>query len=380
MKLIFEDLKSRKVTRKEEVNFSALTVGLYLVEISARARSGKQIGQTDDEDLRVEIDGRKFSKLDNPQRYLDSPAAFSGADLKRLKQTVFFIIPLANGPHVVSLVADEAATLEGAKVWQVEPDELSELRIPLNLQAEDGDRRPWLTFILVDLSLESFYLAADLRRRFIDSDDLKVIIDGRTWRNHRSLLHKFWYFVASLRGGERQAETFTVGLPLGPHYLELHADRRPLLHEISFREIKFTPPAERSQTEIIKDKIRQKAREFGFDPEMIVRLVQRESQFSPEAVSSQDAKGLFQLVSLAVEQVRREGYVVNDIFDIDQNITAGLVYFRWLYRFYKGEKDQLIKTLAAWNWGLSNVPRGQPLDFGELPGQTKGLINFVLGR
>ncbi len=380
MKSIFEDLKARNLSQKEEIYFAASEAGLYLVEISARAKNRKQLGRTDDEDLRVEIDERKFPKLDNPQRYLDSPAAFSGAGLRGLKQTVFFFIPLTNGPHAVSLVADEAAAFEGLKVWQVEDVELDELRIQLNLQAEDGDRRPWLTFVLTNLSLESFSLSARLERRFIDSDDLKIVVDDKIKRNHRSLPHKFWYFAASLLAGENQAETFEVRLSGGLHYLELHADRKPIINEISFRGLNFVTPAERSQTEIIKEKIRQKAREFGFDPEMILRLAKKESEFNPKAVSPAGAKGLFQLIPIAIEQVRREGYVVNDIFDIDQNVTAGLTYFRWLYRFYEGEDDQLVKTLAAWNWGLSNVSKDKPLDFGDLPEQTKGLINFVLGK
>lgn len=380
MKLIFEDSKSRRIDKSGDLEFATPAAGLFLLEISARAKNRKQVGRTDDEDLRVEIDGRKFPQLGNPQRYLDSPAAFSGASLKGLRQTNFFLIPLANGPHTVSLMADEGATLESLKVWQVEGWETIDLRLGLDQLAEDGDRRPWLVFALVDLSLVSFSLSVRLKRRFIDSDDLKIIVDGEIKRNHRGLLHKFWYFVASLVSGEEQSETFVVGLPVELHYLELYADRQPLINGIFFRGLGFATPPEKNQTEIIKDKIRRKAKEYGFDPEIIVRLVQRESQFNPRAVSPKEAKGLFQLVPIAVEQVRREGYVVGDIFDVDQNITAGLIYFRWLYRFYQGEEDQLIKTLAAWNWGLSNVPRGQPLNFSELPGQTKGLINFVLGR
>lgn len=63
-----------------------------------------------------------------------------------------------------------------------------------------------------------------------------------------------------------------------------------------------------------------------------------------------------------------------------QNINGGLLYFQWLLGLYKGQQDQLEKTLAAWNWGMANFPTEGPFDFKRVPKETRDFINFILQR
>ena len=78
--------------------------------------------------------------------------------------------------------------------------------MPLNNSAEDGDRRDWITFVLVDTSLSSFTVELTLTRRFLDSDDVKIVIDDSIKRSNQNRRQKFWYFIASLIRGEKQSE------------------------------------------------------------------------------------------------------------------------------------------------------------------------------
>ncbi len=235
MDLVVNNDKKRKIIAKEEIEFSLTTSGLYLIEITARTQGEKQLGISDDEDLRIEIDSKKFPQLENSQRYLDSPASFSGGQLHGLKKTVFFILPLNLGKHLLSLIPDISAVLEGIKISYISSGQsIEKLELPGNIPAEDGDRRSWITIALTDVSLVSFSLTATLKRRFIDSDDIKVIIDGVVQRNYRNILHKLWYFIASL-GGEEQSSSFTVNFLPGLHYIELWADRMPTLNSITIR-------------------------------------------------------------------------------------------------------------------------------------------------
>lgn len=373
MKQIFSDGTERKIVKPERINFTLETAGIYLIEVSARAQSEKQLGTTDDEDLRIEIDNRKFPFLGNADKYFDSPASFSGGTLHGRKKTIFFVIWLPKGKHVVSLIPDTAATLLEINVEQISEDStIDTLQLPLQTQAEDGDRRPWLTFVLVDCSLSEFRVELTLHRRFLDSDDVKIITDGFIKRNNQSKLRKFWYFIASLLKGEHQTESFPVHLPSGLHYIEFWADRMPVLEKITFSNLAFKMPI------TIQEKIEYGAKQFGFDPTMILRLVKRESQFNPHAISPAGAKGLFQLTDRTVKQIEKPGFKVEDVFDIDQNIQGGLVYFDWLYKRYEGEDDHLKKTLAVWNWGLLYVPVGQLLVWKKLPEETRNFINYIL--
>lgn len=142
MKLIFEDRRSRAIKTKEEIKFSSFS-SYHLIIITARAKSEKQLGDqiTDDEDLTVKLDGKSFPKLGS-DRLIDSPAAFSGGKGK---------------DHKIVLEADNppgTATFENLRVYALNPVE--ELILEPNMQAEDGDRRPWISFALDNLALKIY--------------------------------------------------------------------------------------------------------------------------------------------------------------------------------------------------------------------------------
>lgn len=361
MNVIPEDGK-RRIAGREDLTLSLDNSGLYLIKIAARA-SGK-------ENLRVEIDGRKFS---------DSPAVFAGSKLKGLKETIFFILPLNSGRHIVSLVPDQGVDLEGFKVASITDNQIN-----INDQAEDGDRRPWVTFVLVDLALVSVTPTITYSRRKRDSDDVKIIIDGKTQGNvFRTIKHFLWHFAGSFlpKGSSKtETETFTPNFSQGLHYIEFWADRMPSLQNISFTGLMTDKlvPAQNDKT--IEDKIRRRAQEYGLDSELMVRIARRESQFKPDAVSSKGAKGIFQLTNKAIEQINILGFEVKDPFDFDQNIQGAMIYFKWLYEMYEGDPERLEKTLAAWNWGQGNFSKDEPLDYGPMPDETINFINYVLNK
>lgn len=376
MQKILTDNKKRIIENKEEIKFSGPS-GFHLIAITARARGRKQISPeaTDDEDLIVKIDNKVFPKLTDPIRLIDSPAAFSGGQLHNLPKAIYFLIFLEGRNHIITLSTDKphnTAILENLEVYSLNPAD--QLRLEVENQAEDGDRRPWITYVFVDLGLKEFSPVFDLKRRFIDSDDVKIIVDGVIERNHRSLLHKFWYFIASRFGGETQKETFTAGFHPGLHYIEFWADRMPALKSITFSGIKKVP------TETIEDKIVGKAQTLGLDPELMLRIAKRESQFNPRATSPKGAKGIYQLTDITIKQIEKLGFVISDPYDVDQNITGGMMYFKWLYQLYEGKTDRLEKTLVAWNWGLANFSREEPLDWKILPVETREFIKYVTGK
>lgn len=374
MESIYSDHKERVIENPEKLDFIVKNKGVYLIQVSARTRNEKQLAGTDDEDLRIEIDNRKFPQLTNSERYFDSPAAFSGGTSKGLTKTVFFVLWLETGPHHVSLIPDLSATFVNTDVFQIsEIATLETLDLPLNITAEDGDRRDWLSFILVDSSLHSFTVELQLNRRFLDNDDVKITIDDSIKRAHHNRRQKLWYFVASVFKGEKQGEEFEVSLPVGVHYIELAADRTPKLDRIIFLNLAFKIPV------TIQEKIEYRAKQYGFESKMMLRLAKRESQFNPNVTSYAGAKGLFQLTEITVKQIKDLGFDVSDPYDIDQNIEGAFIYFEWLYKRYEGEKDQIRKTLVAWNWGLSNIPIKGALDFEGLPDGVKKFINDVLG-
>jgi len=232
--------KAETITGTVEKNFEVDNSGWYAISVSARVKSEKQRGAeaTDDEDLRIEIDGQKFPKLDNSERYLDSPTAFSGGQQKSTLKIVYFIIYLKGGKHNLSFIADE-----GAQIEKVEIDILSifpEISLDLNLKAEERDRSPWITFSFVNAGISSFTVKATTNWRFRDGDDIKIIVDGKIKKNNFSVFYRNWIFSSSVLkkifGKETDEKTFEENLPIANlHYVEIWADQTPTLEHIGFK-------------------------------------------------------------------------------------------------------------------------------------------------
>ncbi|MBU1350216.1 transglycosylase SLT domain-containing protein [Patescibacteria group bacterium] len=216
--------------------------GLVAIFVSARCKSKKQSKSNTDEDLRVEIDGQNFREItpDKNIQLYNVPASWNGTKLMGLKKTVVFVLRLKKGNHKITFIP-----YKGAKIENVEIKEFGQnvqyLSLGINKQAEDGDRRPWYTFVLVDLPLKHLAIETTIQKRLWDSDDVKIIIDGKVKRNIRGGKHKFWYLVGGILGwivwrvigrSKKTKVELDALLASGLHYIEFWADKMPVLHNV----------------------------------------------------------------------------------------------------------------------------------------------------
>ncbi len=241
MLLIHKDNRKRIIKAKEEIKFSSSS-GYHLIFLTGRAKSEKQISEssTDDEELTVQIDDKIFPKLgSDSKKVLDSPASINGGKSHNLLKTVYFLTPLSDKDHRIVLKTDKlpnTATFESLEIYSL--DSLDTLTLEPKIQAEDGDRREWITFVLDNLPLQEVSITITYSRRKRDSDDIKIKIDGQTQNNLlRDIKHFLWYFVGSLipliSKTKSESQTFTANLPSDLHYIELDADRMPTLDRIT---------------------------------------------------------------------------------------------------------------------------------------------------
>jgi soluble lytic murein transglycosylase-like protein len=109
------------------------------------------------------------------------------------------------------------------------------------------------------------------------------------------------------------------------------------------------------------------ATSHGMDPKVIKGIVQVESGYNPQALSSKGAMGLMQLMP---ETASAMG--ISNPWDPVQNITAGTKYFSRLLRRYQGD---MMKALAAYNAGPTVVDT-----YGGIPPyqETKEYVKSVL--
>ena len=130
------------------------------------------------------------------------------------------------------------------------------------------------------------------------------------------------------------------------------------------------------QKEIIILKIKEQAKIYDIDPDLAVTLAYCESKFDPLAISITGAIGVFQLTGITRKQLKNKlNFEIGDkeSFDLDKNITGGVIYLAWIWKRYKGKRDQYQKLIAAWNAGPSVIPANGLIAFDKIKSLKKRL-------
>ena len=99
------------------------------------------------------------------------------------------------------------------------------------------------------------------------------------------------------------------------------------------------------------------ADEYNIDEELIRAVIQVESGWKADAVSSKGASGLMQLMPRTAKMLG-----VDNLFDPGQNIEGGVKYLSQLTDKYEGDVE---KALAAYNAGPAKVDAAGGAPFPE---------------
>jgi len=95
--------------------------------------------------------------------------------------------------------------------------------------------------------------------------------------------------------------------------------------------------------------VRNLAPRYRLDPNLVLAVVEVESNFNPTAKSHKNAQGLMQLIPETAER-----FGVQDVWDPEQNLRGGMAYLRWLLDHFEGD---VKLALAGYNAGEGAVKR-----------------------
>jgi soluble lytic murein transglycosylase-like protein len=99
----------------------------------------------------------------------------------------------------------------------------------------------------------------------------------------------------------------------------------------------------------------------GITPELILAVVQVESEFKHRAVGTSGERGLMQIKPSTAKPIIRELGLPNDLFDVSTNLAVGTHYLASLHRGYvrRGLESpgEYHLTLLAYNAGPGSVDR-----------------------
>lgn len=104
------------------------------------------------------------------------------------------------------------------------------------------------------------------------------------------------------------------------------------------------------------------SRTHNFHPYLITALINKESSFNPNAVSSSNAKGLGQLKDATAKSVG-----VNDPFDYKQNIAGLCRYLKMMYNNFEEKPNAMDLALASYRMGPGYIKRTVVANNSPLP-------------
>lgn len=226
----------KKITSSYIHKFSIDSDGLYSIFIVAtcKRKSG----------LRVELDGLALKGMLPKSRneYFDVPPAWNGDKLKGSPETIVLIKKLPVGNHNLKFIPKrEAEIISEPKVVLLDNSGLTTLFE--NIQSEEKDRQPWISIALIDLPLAILDVSISCQKKFLDSDDAGLIIDGHIQKNPKAIwFGKNWFWRGWELKGKTQISRFYQNLPSDIHYVELLADRSPTLVSLDILLIKEMAP------------------------------------------------------------------------------------------------------------------------------------------
>lgn len=234
--------------KNAETLFTVPKPGLFVIQITASAKNAKQNNSTDDDDLRVAVDGFSFGRYEKNDdeiswKGFNTSASFNGASLKGGTKTIYFFVELEKGDHNVQFFADGGPEIESLEIFAIEDNKfnLENLNPPENIE---GNQKgiPWLSFIFLGTPPKNILLDVDVKsakeKGATDCDNLKIVLNGKILQNERvpsSKKYKNFYFSGDIKsagilsiGNEEISKTLAF-----ENSLELWYDQAPKINSLS---------------------------------------------------------------------------------------------------------------------------------------------------
>lgn len=253
--------------------------GFYSIKIEASAKNEQQNKSTDDDDLRVALDGFDFGKYEGHDEKVSwkgfgTSASWNGASLKGGTKTIHFFVELEKGKHILQFFADETPTLKSIEVAEVENNtfQLSNFKPDENILS-DRDGIPWISFIFFGGPPKNIHLEVKTQsgtaKKTKDGDNLKVVVNGGVLKSpitSNAPKYKNFYFSGDLR--ERDTLTIPhtqISHPLAfENSIELWYDEEPTIVQLKINFLNEQEILRYLETETNLETLKEQIRDRAF--------------------------------------------------------------------------------------------------------------------
>lgn len=174
---------------KAKTSFTTIETGLFVIKIVASAKNAKQNDYTDDDDLRISLDGFSFGKYEkNSWKGFGSSASWNGASLRGGTKTIYFFTELDKGGHEIQFFADETPKIKSLEVFSIAKNNFTLSNLKPSEKIESNQKGiPWFSFVFLGTHAKNLLLDVSAKsakeKGTTDGDNLKVIVNGDILKN-----------------------------------------------------------------------------------------------------------------------------------------------------------------------------------------------------
>ena len=413
---------NRAVANQEAWHFDIEIAGLYALIVKARCKNWLQNFKSlfNDDDLAVQIDSVIFTELAGKKYEFNTIGSWNGNEIKNSSKAVVFFLPLEAGQHTVTFWVDGAPLLETVEINALNSnDRTFIITPPADLAAVD--------LVLKNIPAEAVSskdkngitqiqaITADWRtgikcfaiQRPKDVPVLSIAIDlipePLTFKMGRVKLYQD-IIIATEVNLHSEADDNSPIVAKMPNDSEVKileelvvgkwiSGKSYVWHKIKYQNqigyvLSTFVEIQGQERGVIIDLIKYQAKELKFDANLVLALAGCESRYKVYAAGgpAEDprmGKGVFQLTSHLIKDLNdssKDYYSpIANVFDFNQNIVAGVTFFKWLNRVrYKNSSESVIKSVVAYNAGYPSVPVKGKLNLNNYEQQTRNLVSGVL--
>lgn len=114
------------------------------------------------------------------------------------------------------------------------------------------------------------------------------------------------------------------------------------------------------------------SQQYDLNPKLLTGMIERESGFNPECVSSSNAQGLAQLLPSTAAHIG-----IRDPFDIDEGVKGAAMYLRMMMDRWPGYPNQVALGLASYAEGPNQVSRNGGTYSDATAGYIRDIANIA---
>lgn len=325
--------------KEVETLFTISKRGFFVIKIDASAKNARQNRSTDDDDLRVALDGFEFGKYERHEEMVSwkgfgTSASWDGASLKGGTKTIYFFVELEAGLHTLGFTADGTPTLKSIEIFEIENNrfELKGLK-PTERIKNIRKGVPWLSFVFLGAQTKLFTLEVNAKsaksKSGTDGDNLKVIVNGRIQKNPytpESDKYKNFYFSGDVKEFDVLSVTSKqLNEPLAfENAVELWYDETP---EIPYLRIDYFDDEEFLERLKKLVDLKQYVRNRAHAVIVVLRLMKNEyaAQFLGHALQKNPKPLIFQANDPLGKKIRQDPIYESIISQIKKKISAGIL-------------------------------------------------------